>query len=85
MFDKNTILFINNNRTLVSIVIFLFLFICIFYAKPKFLFDKNDAPRKFGLGYRHTTVLPFWLIVIIFSIFSYFIVTYFTSIYNIKF
>ncbi len=85
MFDKNTILFINNNRTLVSIIMFLFLFICIFYLKPKFLFDKNDAPRKFGLGYRHTTVLPFWLIVIIFSIFSYFIVTYLTCSFAIKF
>lgn len=85
MFDKNTILFINNNRTLVSIVIFLFFFICIFTFKPKFLFDINDAPRKFGLGYKHKTVLPFWLIVIIFSITSYFIVTYLTSIYNIKF
>ena len=30
MFDKNTILFINNNRTLVSIVIF-FYFLFVFF------------------------------------------------------
>jgi len=68
-------LFVYNNLTFISIVIFLFLFSILIITKPIFVFDKNGKPRNFGLGYRNKTVIPIWLISIILAILSYFSIT----------
>ena len=65
--------FVKDNIPLVSIIIFLLLFILIIVSKPSLVFDKNGKPREFGLGYSNKTVCPIWLIIIICGIFSYFI------------
>ena len=54
MFSK----FVRNNIPLVSIIIFVLLFILIILTKPSLVFDKNGKPREFGLGYRNKTVCP---------------------------
>jgi hypothetical protein len=63
--------FIINNKSLVSIVIFLIFFISIIICKPSIIFDKNGKPREFGLGYKNKTILPIWLLIILFAIISY--------------
>ncbi len=63
--------FITNNKSLVSIIIFLLFFITIILTKPSLIFDKNGKPREFGLGYKNKTIVPIWLAVLIFSIISY--------------
>ena len=63
--------FITNNKSLVSIIIFLLFFITIILTKPSLIFDKNGKPREFGLGYKNKTIVPIWLAVLLFSIISY--------------
>ena len=55
MFSK----FVRNNIPLVSIIIFVLLFIIIIFTKPSLVFDKNGKPREFGLIYRNKNSLPY--------------------------
>lgn len=70
-------LFIKNNIQLISILLFLILFIILITTKPSLVFDIQGKPRNFGIGYKNKTICPIWLIVIIFGILSYFVVLYF--------
>ena len=75
MFSK----FIRNNIPLVSIIIFLILFIILIITKPIIVFDKNGKPREFGLGYKNKTICPIWLVIIILGILSYLAVLYYAN------
>ena len=55
----------------VSILLFLILFGIFHLIKPGFAYDENGAYRHFGVGYKHKTVLPVWLVAIVLAIFSY--------------
>jgi len=72
--------FIQNNINLTTIVLFLLFFIILIVTKPGFIFDKNNRPRDFGLGYKNKTVVPIWLVVIILAIFSYLMVLYYLNL-----
>jgi hypothetical protein len=39
--------------------------------KPAFAYDEDGSFRPFGLGYRHKTVIPVWIVSIIIAILSY--------------
>ena len=39
--------------------------------KPTFLYNDDGSFRQFGLGYRHKTVIPMWIMAIVLAIFSY--------------
>ena len=71
--------FARNNISLVSIIIFVILFIVLIMSKPALIFDKNGKFREFGLGYRNKTIVPIWLAIIIFGIISYLSVIYFVN------
>ena len=71
--------FILNNKMLVSLVLFLILFAILLTYKPTLIFDKNGKPREFGIGYKNKTILPFWLMVIILAIVSYFCILYYIN------
>ena len=71
--------FVRNNIPLVSIIIFLIIFIIVILTKPALIFDKNGKPREFGLGYRNKTVCPIWLVIIICGILSYLAVLYYVN------
>tara|TARA_B110000305_G_C19047005_1_gene450888 strand:- start:31 stop:276 length:246 start_codon:yes stop_codon:yes gene_type:complete len=71
--------FVRDNIALVSIIIFVILFIIIIFTKPSLVFDKNGKPREFGVGYKNKTVCPIWLIIIICGIFSYLAVLYYIN------
>jgi len=63
--------FIRMNILNFSILVFLFAFTSLHAMKPSFLYDEDGGFRKFGLGYRHKTVVPIWLMAIVLAIFSY--------------
>ena len=71
--------FIRNNPVLVSIILFLALFIIFQLLKPGVLYNKDGSLREFGVGYRNRTILPVWLLSIILGILSYLFVRYYLS------
>ena len=77
--------FIINNIMLVSLVLFLILFAIILTYKPTLMFDKNGKPREFGIGYKNKTILPFWLMVILLAIISYFCILCYINFNKYKF
>jgi len=71
--------FIRKNPVLVSILVFLVIFIPIQAFKPAFLYNQDGSIRDFGIGYRNKTILPVWLLAIILGIISYVFVLYYLS------
>ena len=69
--------FIQNNRILATFILFLIMFCMLIIVKPGFSFNKDGSIKDFGLGYTNKTVLPIWVLVIIFSIISYFFISVF--------
>lgn len=65
-----------------NIVIFLFLvlFTIIHLLKPGLIYDKNGSFREFGVGYRHKTVIPIWVVSIVLAILCYIAVSYYLMI-----
>lgn len=69
--------FIQNNRILATLILFLSMFTITIIIKPPFMFNKDGSFKEFGLGYTNKSILPIWILVIIFSIISYFFITLF--------
>jgi len=63
--------FVRKHKLAVAISIFLILFSAIHYTKPAVLYNQDGGFRPFGLGYKHKTVIPIWLVAILVAIFSY--------------
>ena len=63
----------------ISILIFLVLFTMIHLVKPHFLYNEEGGFRPFGVGYKHKTVIPIWLIAIILAMLSYLFVLQFVN------
>ena len=74
--------FTKNNITLVSIVIFLLIFIIVQMIKPSFLYNKDSSLRHFGIGYKNKTILPLWLFSIILGILIYMFVLYYLTYFH---
>jgi quinol-cytochrome oxidoreductase complex cytochrome b subunit len=71
--------YIQNNTTLVAILVFLIIFSLIQYFRPAFLYNNDGSLREFGVGYRNKTIMPVWLLSIILGILSYVGVLYYLS------
>jgi len=71
--------FIRYNKLSVAIILFLLVFSTIHIAKPVLLYNEEGGFRPFGVGYRHKTVIPIWIISIIVAIFSYMAVMYYLA------
>lgn len=71
--------YIAKNPTLVSVLLFLVIFITIQIGKPSFLYRDDGSIREFGIGYRNKTILPIWLLAIVLGILSYLFVLYYLS------
>ena len=65
-----------NNRVKYAIGVYLVLVIILVLSKPKFFFKKNGQFKEFGTG-NEKTVIPFWLILLIFAIISYYLANLF--------
>ena len=78
-------LFIRNNITSVSILIFIFLFAVIQKLEPSFLYNTDGSIKQFGLGRKKHTVVPIWLVTLVLSIFSYLFVLYYLTYPKFKY
>ena len=63
-----------------AILIFLALFTLFHYTKPGISYDLNGAFRPFGIGFKHKTVVPIWVVAIILAILSYTFVLFLLSL-----
>ena len=63
----------------ISIVLFLILFTIIHVMQPGFLYDSDGSFRVFGVGYRHKTVIPIWVVSIVLAILCYLAVSYYLA------
>lgn len=63
--------FIYQNKLNITIFLFFILFSIIHNIQPELLYNKDGSFREFGVGFKHKTVIPIWLISIILSIISY--------------
>ena len=71
--------FILDNKLSIAVCIFLAFFFSIHMLKPSFVYNKDGSFREFGVGYRHKTVIPIWLVSIVIGIFSYLGVLYYLA------
>ena len=76
LINKN---YIRENITLISIILFVFMFVLIILLKPSFLYNRNGSIREFGVGYRNKTILPIWLLSLILGIVSYLLVMFYLA------
>lgn len=70
---------IRENKTLVSILLFLIIFGFIQLLKPSFLYNSDGSIREFGVGYKNKTIMPLWLFSIVLGILCYLLVLYYLS------
>jgi hypothetical protein len=78
--DRNLI---RNNITFISTIIFIIIYALINYIKPNILYNENKELRQFGIGYKNKTILPCWLLTILISIFSYYVILYIIAYPNL--
>lgn len=69
--------FVRKNIVAFSIIVFVLAYVVIISYQPSFLYKEDGSLRTFGIGYRHKTVVPMWLVVIAIAIFSYMIIHYY--------
>lgn len=62
---------LRNYKLSLSIALFVSLLAAVQWMKPGFAFLPNGAYRPFGVGYKHKTVIPMWVVSIILATFSY--------------
>lgn len=63
--------FLRLNKVNIAILIFMIVFTLIHLYKPILMYTKEGGFRQFGVGYKHKTVIPIWIVAIIIAIFSY--------------
>lgn len=76
--------FVRKNIVAFSIIVFVLAYVVIISYQPSFLYKEDESLRTFGIGYRHKTVVPMWLVVIAIAIFSYMIIHYYLIYHRIK-
>ena len=69
------------HKLAVSIMLFFILFSIVHTVKPSLLYNDEGGFRPFGVGYRHKTVIPIWIVSIILAIFSYLAVLYYLAFF----
>ena len=62
---------LQKNKTSLAIFLFLGVFALIHMAKPRILYNENGSFRDFGVGYKHKTVFPIWVVAILLALGSY--------------
>jgi len=67
---------IRQHKLLVSVALFMILFMGIQFLKPGFLYNRDGSFREFGIGYRNKTIFPIWVFSLCLGILSYMAVLY---------
>lgn len=82
--EKNVLFYIkmfDGNRLIMILMVYFICYGILLWLKPGIIYDESKKGlRSFGVGYKHTTILPLWLVSIFLAIFSYFVVLYFIHI-----
>lgn len=63
-----------------TIVIYILTMYMIYTLKPNIIFNKYGDLKRFGVGYTNKTILPFWLVSILVSILSFYLIMIFCMI-----
>jgi hypothetical protein len=71
---ENLKVYLSKNKLYAVLILFIIIFASIHYVKPSLVYNENGEFRPFGIGYRHKTIIPIWIVSIITAIFSYLIV-----------
>jgi len=83
-FQKNLSFYSNMfdaNRMILILLLYFTFYSLIVWLKPDIIYDQTKSQlRSFGVGYKHSTILPLWLVSILLAIVSYFTVLYFIHI-----
>ena len=61
-----------NDRFKYALILYVGIIFILVILKPKFLFKKNGEFKEFGTG-KDKTVFPFWLIIFVAIVISYYI------------
>ena len=61
-----------NNRVKYALAVYVAFVIILVVTKPKFFFKKNGQFKEFGTG-ADKTVIPFWLVLLVIAILSYYL------------
>jgi hypothetical protein len=69
--------FIRKHLVSFAILLFLAMYVLIIKLKPGFLYNHDGTLRTFGVGYKHKTVIPVWLLAITLAILSYLGILYY--------
>ena len=68
-----------NNRVKYALVIYLAIVVMLVLLKPKFFFNKDGTFKAFGTG-PNKTPIPFWLVLLVSVIISYYMANLFILI-----
>jgi len=74
--------FTTENRTLISIILFVLIFGGIQIMKPSCFYNTDGSIRGFGIGYKNKTIFPIWLLSIILGILCYLAVMYYNNFHS---
>jgi len=61
------------NSVTIAIILYLFLISLVVYYKPRIIFTQESRIKRFGTG-KNKTIFPLWLVAIVLSILSYYMV-----------
>jgi hypothetical protein len=70
---------LRNYKVYFSILYFFLLFGLFHFVKPAFAYMPDGSFRQFGVGYKHKTVVPIWLVAISLAILSYLFVLWISN------
>ena len=62
--------FVYKNKVNSAIILFLIFISIIHNMHPSLLYNEKGGFRAFGVGFRHKTIIPIWLVSIILGILS---------------
>lgn len=63
---------LKKNTTQCSLILYIILVLPLIYMKPKFLFKNDGSFKEFGTG-KDKTVFPFWLLIALLAMLSYYV------------
>ena len=71
--------FVYQNKLNISLLIFIIFFFFIHYLQPECLYNTDGSFREFGVGYKHKTIFPMWIVAILLAVLSYYSVLYYLA------
>jgi hypothetical protein len=69
--------YVRFNKVNIAILLFILSFTIVHIVKPSIAYNEDGSFRPFGIGFRHKTVVPIWVVAIILAIFCYLAVLYY--------